>query len=262
MAKHKMPRLADCDLSSELAAEADYERELNMLQLDMLRIQQAYFLQRRRAIIAFEGWDAAGKGGAIRRLTEALDPRAVKVWPIARPSEAEKSIHYLHRFWTRLPEAGSIAIFDRSWYGRVLVERVENLTPKEAWKRAYREINEFERTLADDGVRIIKLFLHVSPKVQAERLRERMEVPYKRWKLAMDDFRNREMRPAYAEAIDEMFKRTHTDRARWHLVSGEHKWMARLQVLRIVTDALGRGIDLSPPKVNPAIKRAVEKLPR
>src|SRR5262245_50449560 len=145
--------------NSGMADDSKMEAAFEELEIRMLEIQQAYHRQGQRAILAFEGTDAAGKGGTIKRLVEKLDPRGIKVWPIGPPSADEHGRHYLYRFWARLPEPGTIAIFDRSWYGRVLVERIDGLTPKPAWKRAYREINEFERMLTDDGVRVVKLFL-------------------------------------------------------------------------------------------------------
>src|SRR5882672_5475355 len=169
------------------ADKAAYERKLAKLQLKMLSIQQTYFHENRRAVIAFEGWDAAGKGGAIRRLTEKLDPRGFHVWPIGPPTPEEQGRHYLYRFWNKLPERGQLAIFDRTWYGRVLVERVERLIKKPVWKRAYDEINEFERMLIDDGVRVVKIFLHITPDEQLRRFAERLNNPYKRWKLTDSD---------------------------------------------------------------------------
>jgi polyphosphate kinase 2 (PPK2 family) len=224
-----------------------------------LQIQQAYLTQRRRAVILFEGWDAAGKGGTIRRLTERLDPRACKVWPIAGPRDHEQGVHYLYRFWTRLPEAGTIAIFDRSWYGRVLVERVEKLTPAKDWRRAYREINEFERMLVDDGVRLVKLFLHLSPEEQLRRFAERLAEPYKRWKITVGDFRNHARRRDYERAIDDMLKRTSTKRAPWRVVPAEHKWYARVTALEIVAETLGERVPLAPPPLDAALKSAARR---
>ena len=258
----KKLRLGKIDLSLEIPDKASYERRLEKLQLRLLEIQQAYWRQRRRAVILFEGWDTAGKGGTIRRLSERLDPRHWQVWPIGAPTAEELGQHYLHRFWTRLPAPGSIAAFDRSWYGRVLVERVEALTPKPAWKRAYGEINDFERMLVEDGVRLIKLFLHISPQEQLRRFQERLETPWKRWKLLPDDLRNRSHWDDYAEAIDEMFERTSTKHAPWHGVSAEHKWYGRIRSFEIITDGLGKGIDLKPPPAAPQIVRAIRAMAR
>jgi polyphosphate kinase 2 (PPK2 family) len=238
----KAVRLRDVDLSTRLSDEREYKKQKKELQ-----IQQAYLLQGRRAVIVFEGFDAAGKGGAIHRIAEALDPRGVKVWPIAAPAEAERGQHYLQRFWARLPRPGEIAVFDRSWYGRVLVERVERLTAPADWKRAYREINEFERLLTDDGTPVIKLFLHVSADEQLRRFRERIKTPYKRWKITEDDFRNRGRRNDYARAVDDMLARTSTARAPWRVVPSDHKWHSRIVCMRAVVERLSRGVDLAPP---------------
>ena len=243
----KRLRLRDVDLSARLADEDEYKRRKKALQVRLLEIQQAYLLQGRRAVVVFEGFDAAGKGGAIHRITEALDPRNVKVWLIAAPGETERGQHYLQRFWTRLPQAGEIAIFDRSWYGRVLVERVEKPAEPDEWRRAYREINEFERLLTDDGIALVKLFLHVSPEEQLRRFRERVETPYKRWKITEADFRNRARRKDYVRAVDDMLAKTSTARAPWRVVASDHKWHSRVACMRSVADRLSRRVDLAPP---------------
>lgn len=237
---------------------SDIEAEIARLQIQMLCVQQAYFTQGRRAVILFEGWDAAGKGGAIRRLTEGLDHRAVKIWPIGPPHDGEQGVHYLYRFWERLPPAGTLAIFDRSWYGRVLVERVDKLTRPEAWRRAYDEINGFEKLLTDDGVPVIKIFLHISAAEQRRRLEDRLATPYKRWKLTVDDFHNRAKRKQYMRAMNEMLDRTWTTTAPWHVLSGESKLRARLEVLRIVVKRLSDGVDVGPLPLSPEL-RAVAK---
>ncbi len=253
-------RLADIDLDRKLKDEDSYAKKLKGLQLEILNIQQAYQRQGRRAIIALEGWDTAGKGGLIRRLSARLDPRSCQVWPIAAPTPAEQGRHYLFRFWRRLPPPGMLAIFDRSWYGRVLVERVEALAAKREWKRAYDEINEFEQMLVDDGVRLVKLFLHISPQAQLARFRERLAVPYKRWKLTADDVRNRRHWKAYENAIDEMFSRTSTAAAPWHGVPCEFKWYGRVECLKIICRELGRGVDMTPPAADPKVAEAIEAL--
>ncbi|HEV7368240.1 polyphosphate kinase [Arenibaculum sp.] len=259
--KANAPRLADIDLRVPPARDkAAARKRLEVLQKRLLRIQQTYWHERRRAILVFEGWDASGKGGAIRRVTELLDPRGFHVWPIAAPSASEQGRHYLWRFWQRLPEPGTFAIFDRSWYGRVLVERVQGFARPEEWRRAYDEINEFERLLVDDGARFVKMFLHVSPQEQLERFRSRLLDPTKRWKLTEEDLRNRERRADYAEAIDEMFARTSTDLAPWHAVAAESKHHARVRVLEIVTETLERGVEVTPPPIDPAVRAAAEEL--
>src|SRR6266511_4178185 len=182
-----------------------YERELAELQLRILDAELHTREAGRQVIIAFEGWDASGKGGAIKRLTEKLDPRGYAVFPIGAPTEEERRHHYLWRFWTRLPSRGRWAIFDRAWYGRVLVERVEGFAKKKEWKRAFREINEFERQLVDDGAVLVKLFLATTKDEQARRFDEREKNPYKRWKIGPEDWRNREHWDEYVEAAEDMF---------------------------------------------------------
>ncbi len=251
----KKLKLDHCVQPKPFADRDAYEKELERLQLKMLSAQQAYFHEKRRAVIVFEGWDAAGKGGAIRRLTERLDPRGFHVWPIGAPNQLEQGRHYLYRFWRRLPERGTIAIFDRSWYGRVLVERVEGLAKKEEWKRGYREIKEFERMLVDDGVRLVKIFLHITPHEQLQRFAERLSNPYKRWKLTDDDIRNHRRWDDYVEAVEDMFKHTSTKFAPWTAIYAVRKWAARIEVLKTVTDALAHGVDLTPPPIDPTIRK-------
>lgn len=260
MAK-KRGRLRLASVEAEFESRSAYEAALETLELRMLRIQQAYFHQGRRAVLVFEGTDASGKGGAIRRLTERLDPRGVKVWPIGAPTDDEKAHHYLARFWTRLPAAGTIAIFDRSWYGRVLVERVDALAPKAAWSRAYDEINDFERLLVDDGVRLIKIFMNISRDEQLRRFVERLRNPYKRWKLTDADLRARERWADYVEAAEDMIAQTDTARAPWHVVPANRKWYARARVLETVTKALGRKVPLHTPVLDPeALHAMAERL--
>lgn len=230
-----------------------YKQELKYWQTQLLHTQQAYYHQGRRAIIVFEGWDASGKGGAIRRMTEKLDPRGFTVYPIAAPDPVEQGRHYLYRFQTKLPAPGTMTIFDRSYYGRVLVERVEGFASDNQWQRAYQEINEFERLLVDDDVKIIKLFLHISEKEQLKRFSERLNNPYKRWKLTEEDIRNRGKRAQYEQAIDEMFAQTDTQLAPWHLVLAEHKWYARVEVMKIVVNALKEGVNIAPPAIDKAL---------
>jgi polyphosphate kinase 2 (PPK2 family) len=231
-----------------------YEKILREEQRRLQRIQQAYLHTGDRVVVALEGYDAAGKGGAIRRMSAELDPRSFKVWPIAAPNEIERQQHYLQRFWSRMPERGHLAVFDRSWYGRVLVERVEGLAPQRDWMRAYREINEFERQLVDSGTRVIKIFLHVSHDVQFERLRERLRTPRKRWKLTYEDFRNRERRADYDTAVADMLEKTSTDVAPWSVIAADHKLYARVETLRCIADAASKGIDLTPPPVPEALR--------
>lgn len=217
-----------------------YRRRLEALQRRMLLVQQGLFHARGRAVIAIEGFDASGKGGAIRRLTEAIDPRGVRVIPVGPPTADEQGRHWLWRFWRDLPLPGTITIFDRTWYGRVLVERVERLAPERAWRRAYREIAEFERALVDDGVDVVKIFLAVSKDEQLRRFEARLEDPYKQWKISDADVRARELWDDYVEAVDDALRRTDGPAARWSLVAADRKWHARIEVLRIVTGRLAR----------------------
>lgn len=253
----KVPHLDTVDLDRRVDSVETYERRLSTLQLKLLVLQQRYVAEGRRAIVVFEGWDAAGKGGAIRRINERLDPRHCSAWSIAAPNPDDQGKHYLYRFWTKLPLKGSIAIFDRSWYGRVLVERVEGFAKKAEWKRAYDEINAFEEMLTDDGVRLIKMFVHISPEEQLRRFAERLKKPHKRWKLTLEDVRNREKRPDYEDAIDEMFKKTHTKHAPWHVISGEYKLNGRLEALETLVDGLSHGVAATPPEMDPDVERQI-----
>ncbi|HET6160309.1 MAG TPA: polyphosphate kinase [Dongiaceae bacterium] len=240
-------------------SEEENNRLVKVHQEKLVRIQQALLFTGERAVVVFEGMDAAGKGGTIRRLAWAMDPRSLKVWPIGAPNEIEAKQHYLQRFWTRLPEKSQIAVFDRSWYGRVLVERVEALTPKKDWKRAYDEINEFEQQMVDDGIRVVKVFLHISKEEQRRQLIQRMRDPLKRWKLSYDDFRNRSRWPDYVTAIEDMFDRTSTKAAPWHVVPSDDKPAARAEALGIVVKQLGKGLDLSLPPLDRKIARMALK---
>ncbi|MGQ9368860.1 polyphosphate kinase 2 family protein [Azospirillum sp. A39] len=254
-------RLKALDMkSAHLANRTEYDKRLAKLQKDLLRIQQTYWHEKRRAIIVFEGWDAAGKGGCIRRLTEPLDPRGFHVWPIAAPTAEEQGKHYLYRFWNKLPAPGTFAVFDRSWYGRVMVERIEGFATKAEWKRAYDEIVEFERMLTDDGVRIVKLFLHISADEQLNRFRERLVNPYKRWKLTEEDLRNRARWDDYIKAAEQMFDRTSVDAAPWHAIPANSKWFTRVHVLELVTAALKRGVDVAPPPIDAALAEAAAEV--
>ncbi len=231
---------------SKRLGKAEYFDELVDLQAKLSRIQQAYLFHGHKGVIVFEGWDAAGKGGTIRRISQALDPRSFKVWPIGAPRNYYLNRHYLLRFWERLPPEGAISAFDRSWYGRVLVERLENFTPESRWRAAYREINDFERMLIDDGARIVKLFFHISQDEQMDRFTERLRNPMKRWKLTYEDFRNRERWGEAEIAVDEMLARTSTDIAPWHVIPANNKKYARIKAMRAIVDALSSGVDLNP----------------
>jgi polyphosphate kinase 2 (PPK2 family) len=214
------------------------EKELEKLQLKMLRVQQGVWHRKRRSIILFEGFDASGKGGAIRRLTSTLDPRSVRVNSFGPPSAEEQGRHYLYRFWMALPTPGNIAVFDRSWYGRVLVERVEKLTSKDRWSQAYEEIHRMEKMLVDDDIDLVKIFLAISPEEQLRRFEQRLKDPYKQWKITPEDIQARRHWGDYVEAAEEMLEKTHSPHAPWNLVAANHKHYARKRVLEIATTAL------------------------
>jgi len=229
------------DLTAELPWE-EYKKTLDELQ-ERLR----YLSERARekdvsSVLVFEGWDAAGKGGVIRRITRAMDAADYRIVPIAAPSEEEKAHHYLWRFWQQLPRAGSMLIFDRSWYGRVLVERVEGFAQADEWQRAYTEINDFEEQLAEHGMVVLKFWLHIDPAVQLRRFKEREKTPYKKYKITAEDYRNREKWDDYVVAVNEMVARTSTDTAPWKLVAANDKRWARVEVLKSICQGLKRAL--------------------
>ncbi|MHC4176403.1 MAG: polyphosphate kinase 2 family protein, partial [Planctomycetota bacterium] len=188
--------------------------------------------------IVYQGWDAGGKGGNIKRLTRGLDPRGYEVVPVGPPTDEEKARHYLWRFWKNVPKAGHITIFDRSWYGRVLVERVEGLCTEDQWRRAYREINEFERQLADFGTVIVKFWLHIDRDEQLRRFKARQQTPHKQWKISEEDWRNREKWDQYEAAVVDMLQQTSTTYAPWTILEANCKLHARIKALRTVAEAL------------------------
>lgn len=237
----------------------DFDADLAALQERLARIQVAHICHGRRAIVMFEGWDAAGKGGAIQRLTARWDPRYYEVHPIGAPSAEEKGRHFLWRFWTRLPMDGNIAVFDRSWYGRVLVERVEKFASESDWKRGYDEINEFEAQQADSGTTIVKIFLHITQATQDKRLKERLEDPWKRWKTGLDDYRNRARRDDYLDAMHDMFKRTDTRWAPWTVIDGNDKKAARIAALTAIADRLEANVPMVPPPLDPVLADVAKK---
>jgi polyphosphate kinase 2 (PPK2 family) len=189
-------------------------------------------------VLLFEGWDAAGKGSAIRRVTQAIDPRLYRVVGVAAPTDEERAQHYLWRFWRHLPRAGHLTIFDRSWYGRVLVERVEGFASPAEWGRAYGEINAFEEQLADHGIVLGKFWVHLSPAEQLRRFRERQHVAYKHYKITEEDWRNRAKWPDYQRAVDDLVTRCSTEFAPWTLVAGNDKKFARVQILKTIVKRL------------------------
>jgi polyphosphate:AMP phosphotransferase len=218
------------DLAGKIS-DKDYDKQFVKLQAKAARLSREAFTKKLATVAVFEGWDAAGKGGAIRRVTGAIDARLYRVVPIAAPTEEERAQHYLWRFWRHLPADGRITIFDRSWYGRVLVERVEGFAREEEWRRAYLEINEFEDQLTRHGAVVMKFWLHVSPEEQLRRFKDREKTAYKRHKITDEDWRNRKRWDAYAQAIDEMVARCSTPRAPWTLIPANDKKLARIRVL-------------------------------
>jgi polyphosphate:AMP phosphotransferase len=225
------------DLTPRLT-EAEYERQLEKQQAALSKLAWAAHEKKRSMVLVFEGWDAAGKGSAIRRVTQALDPRLYNVVGIAAPTDEERAQHYLWRFWRRLPRAGYTTIFDRSWYGRVLVERVEGFARPEEWSRSYHEINEFEGELVEHGVVVNKFWLHISPSEQLRRFKERQTVVYKRYKITDEDWRNRKQWDDYKRAVDEMVARCGTDFAPWTIVAANDKRHARIQILKTIVNRL------------------------
>ncbi len=252
--QQRPPSLTGLDMT-RLVARGDYEPRLSRLQHDLKEVSLAYRAQGRRAVVVFEGWDAAGKGGIIRRMGWPLDPRGFKVWAIAAPTPEEKGQHYLYRFWRRMPHPGQLVIFDRSWYGRVLVERIEGFATEAEWRRAYAEINDFERLLADDGTRMVKIFLHVTPDEQLKRFRARLNDPLKRWKLSAEDLRNRARWSDYETAIEDMFLNTSTVAHPWHVVAANDKRYARLAAIGTVVRRLAKGVNLTPASLAPDFAR-------
>ena len=242
--------LDDIDLTQILNSKKEYRYRLKKAQLQLLLIQQYMYEHRRSAVIAFEGWDSAGKGGSIRRLVGCLDPRGFEVHPIGPPNYDELAQPYLQRFWHRLPKPGKLGIFDRSWYGRVLVERVEGLCPKSRWRAAYDEINGFESMLVDEGVPVLKFFLHISPEEQLRRFDVRKKDPFISWKITEEDWRNRERWADYEKAINTMLSKTSTTRAPWIGIASEHKWFARVMVLEETVLRLEKafGLDICLPE--------------
>jgi polyphosphate kinase 2 (PPK2 family) len=242
-----MGHLDEVDLSLSLGRKEE-ERELKAAwkRLAQLRLTLAGLIGEKELgpplCVVFEGWDASGKGGAIKRLVSPLDPRHVRVAPFAAPSADEKRHHFLHRFWPALPGWGGMTVFDRSWYGRVLVERVEGLATPRQWRRAYGEIVDFEHSLAEEGAILVKFWLHISAKEQLKRFEARADDPLRAWKLTAEDWENRKKRGRYEEAVEEMLDRTDRRRAHWHLVAAESKRHARVEVVRTVNEEIEAGM--------------------
>ena len=234
--------LDSVDLSLTVSKE-DYRKELPQLQSELRRLQHIAYMQRKMVVLLFEGWDAGGKGGAIRRMIASLDPRGYEVIPVAAPEGEEKRKHHLWRFWRALRKSGHFTIYDRRWYGRVMVERVEGFALPEAWMRAYREINEFEAELVEYGAVVCKFWMHISKEEQLARFEARQGTPGKEWKITEEDWRNREKWDAYRDAITDMIEKTSTVHAPWTIVEGNDKKDARLKVLKTVIDRLSAGLE-------------------
>lgn len=233
----KMKRLSQVPLDQDMT-EKEYKSRLKQLQKKLRKLHNKIYRRGIPVIIAYEGWDAAGKGGNIKRLTGALDPRGFEAHPIAAPEPHEKARHYLWRFYHRLPKTGHVAIFDRTWYGRVMVERIEGFCSENDWKRAYNEINEFEKGLADWGAVVIKFWVHIDNETQLARFTERENTPEKRWKITEEDWRNREKWDEYEDAVDEMIQKTSTKDAPWFIIQSNNKYHARIQAIQIVIDEI------------------------
>lgn len=232
-----MPKLKEIKLNQSLERE-EYEKELEELQDELSHLHNKLYRKKVPVIVAYEGWDAAGKGGNIKRVSAALDPRGYEVVPIAAPDRTEAAHHYLWRFWNHIPKDGHIAIFDRSWYGRVMVERIEGFCSESDWQRAYQEINEFEHELYDWGAVLIKFWLHIDKDEQLRRFNDRQNTPEKRWKITDEDWRNREKWDQYETAVDEMLQKTSTEYAPWHIIESQNKEYGRIQALHILIAAI------------------------
>ncbi len=238
----KMPKLSEVDLSPAIEEE-EYKKELKKLQKRLSELHNVIYRKKIPVILCYEGWDAAGKGGNIRQVAYPLDPRGFDVHPIASPEPHELNRQYLWRFWTRLPRTGHICIFDRTWYGRVMVERLEGFCSEKEWKRAYNEINEFERQLTDWGAVLLKFWIHIDQDTQLARFNERQNTPEKQWKITEEDWRNREKWPQYETAVDEMLQKTSTENAPWFIIESNDKHYARIKALRIIVEALEKACE-------------------
>lgn len=239
----KTPKLKDIELKGKTLTEEEYDKRLDELQDELRQLHYKLYRKKIPVIIAYEGWDAAGKGGNIKRITGALDPRGFEVLPIASPEPHEKARHFLWRFWTRLPKTGHIAIFDRTWYGRVMVERIEGFCSENDWQRAFNEINEFEKELTDWGAVVIKFWVQIDKRTQLKRFKERQATPEKQWKITDEDWRNREKWNQYEGAIDEMIQKTSTEFAPWYILESVDKKYARIKALEIVIDRIKKACD-------------------
>ena len=235
--------------------KGDFDKAIEALQERLAELQALHIVHGCRTLIVVEGWDAAGKGGAIKRMTAHWDPRYFDVFPISAPSDEEKERHFLWRFWMKLPRKRAISVLDRSYYGRVLVERVEGYCTEAEWQRAFDEINEFEAQQQDIGTRIIKIFLHVTQEKQDKVLKERWQTPAKQWKLATDDFRNRSKRAEYLVAMHAMFEHTDTRWSPWKVIDGNNQKAARIKFLEHVIEQMAAHVPAEFPPVDPDVDR-------
>ena len=238
----EMPALADVDLSVTISDD-EYKEKLKKLQKRLSELHNIIYRLKIPVVLCYEGWDAAGKGGNIRRVAYPLDPRGFDVCPIASPEPHELNRQYLWRFWTRLPRSGHICIFDRTWYGRVMVERLEGFCSEKDWQRAYNEINEFERQLTDWGAVVIKFWIHIDQDTQLARFNDRQNTPEKQWKITDEDWRNREKWPLYEVAVNEMLQKTSTKNAPWYIIESNYKQYARIRTLEIIVKALEKACE-------------------
>lgn len=238
----KTPLLEDISFDGKVMRPNKYADEIKRCQKELARLHGKIYKKKIPAVIVFEGWDAAGKGGAIKRVGTALDPRGYEAVPIAAPEKYELNRHYLWRFWRKLPKTGHITIFDRSWYGRVMVERIEKFTPEQRCAMAYREIDEFERELTEAGIVVIKFWIHITKDEQLKRFEERQNTPEKQWKITDEDWRNREKWDQYEIAVNEMLQKTSTDFAPWNIIEGNDKLYARIKVMNTIIDRLEQAL--------------------
>jgi len=256
-----MTVLTQINLTLALSEQA-YLEQLPRAQALVGILAREAAMQQRPVIVVFEGWDAAGKGGCIKRLTEAMDPRGYIVYPMGAAEHEDKAHHYLYRFWQRLPEPGRAVIFDRSWYGRVLGDRVDGRCTEAEWKRAYLEINQFERQLVDAGTILFKFWLHITPEEQLQRLQTRAAAPQSEWRLTPDDWRNHALWAHYEPAVEEMLLKTSTIIAPWTIIEAMDQQWARVRVLRTVADTLARELKYDPDSADARLKKAIRKRPQ
>lgn len=239
----QIPALSEISLKDKTLTDEAYKKELKKLQSELKTLHNRLYRKKIPVIVAYEGWDAAGKGGNIKRITEALDPRGFEVFPIASPEPHEKARHFLWRFWNRLPRTGHIAIYDRTWYGRVMVERLEGFCSENDWQRAYNEINEFEAELSRWGAVILKFWIQIDKATQLERFTDRQNTPEKQWKITEEDWRNREKWDLYETAVNEMLRKTNTVFAPWYILESVDKKYARIKALKLMIKALRKALE-------------------